>query len=100
MTEKLYEYDFAAELDDIESIEIFLEDAFDTNDPSYIAQALGVVARSKGMGEIAKKTGLSREQLYRSLSDKGNPTLQTLLAVLTALNLHLMRGSNVHASER
>jgi probable addiction module antidote protein len=89
MTEKLYDYDFAEKLDDIESIEIFLEDAFETNDPSYIAQALGVVARSKGMSEIAQKTGLSREQLYRSLSDKGNPTLQTLLAVLTALNLHL-----------
>jgi probable addiction module antidote protein len=89
MTEKLYEYNFAEQLDDIEAIEVFLEDAFETNDPGYIAQALGVVARSKGMSEIAKKTGLSREQLYRSLSDKGNPTLQTLLAVLTTLNLHL-----------
>lgn len=41
MTEKLYEYDFAAQFDDIESIEIFLEDAFETNDPAYIAKKTG-----------------------------------------------------------
>ncbi|WP_332888214.1 addiction module antidote protein [Trinickia dabaoshanensis] len=54
-----------------------------------MAHALGVVARAKGMAQIAGQTGLSREQLYRSFSDQGNPTLKTMLAVLQALGLDL-----------
>lgn len=53
-----------------------MADAFETGDPAYIAKALGVVARAKVMSQIAQDTGLSREQLYRSFSDQGNPTLQ------------------------
>ena len=51
--------------------------------------ALGVVARAKGMAQIAGQTGLSREQLYRSFSEKGNPTLRTTLAVMKALGVQL-----------
>jgi len=51
--------------------------------------ALGVVARVKGMAQIARQTGLSREQLYRSFSEKGNPTLNTTLAVMKALGVQL-----------
>ena len=51
--------------------------------------ALGVVARAKGMAQIASQTGLSREQLYRSFSEKGNPTLKTTLAVMKALGVEL-----------
>jgi len=86
MKEKLYEYDFLEHLDDAEALQVFLEDAFATNDAGYIAKALGLAARSKGMTEIAEKAGLSREQLYKSLSGKGNPTLKTLLSVLDAMN--------------
>lgn len=89
MSEKLYPYDPAEALDSPEAIEVFLEDAFATGDATYIAKALGVVARAKGMGDVAKKTGLSREQLYRSFSDKGNPTLKTILAVMQALGLSM-----------
>jgi probable addiction module antidote protein len=46
-----------------------------------------VVARAKGMTEIANDTGLSREQLYRSFSDQGNPTLKTTLMVMQSLGL-------------
>lgn len=53
------------------------------------ANALGVIARAKGMSTISQRTGLSREQLYRSFSDKGNPTLKTTLAVMKALGLGL-----------
>ena len=53
------------------------------------AHALGVVARAKGMTQIANETGLSREQLYRSFSEKGNPTLKTTLAVMKALGVQL-----------
>ncbi len=86
---KLTEYDHAAALIDDEEIAFFMADALETGDAGHIAKALGVVARAKGMAHIAAQTGLSREQLYRSFSDKGNPTLKTTLAVMKALGLGL-----------
>ncbi|EGT5185315.1 putative addiction module antidote protein [Cronobacter sakazakii] len=86
---KLTEYDPAAALIDDEEIAFFMADALETGDAGHIAKALGVVARAKGMSHIAAQTGLSREQLYRSFSDKGNPTLKTTLAVMKALGLGL-----------
>jgi probable addiction module antidote protein len=59
------------------------------NDARHIASALGDVARSKGMTEIARKSGLGRQALYNALSENGNPTLETLIAVLGALGLEL-----------
>jgi probable addiction module antidote protein len=67
----------------------FMAEAFETNDAGNIAHALGVVARAKGMAQIAGETGLSRKQLYRSFSESGNPTLKTTLAVMKALGLNL-----------
>ena len=89
MKEKIFDYDPADALTDSASIAVFLEDAFETGDAAYIAKALGVVARAKGMGEIAKESGLSRENLYRSFSENGNPTLKTMLAVMQAVGLDL-----------
>lgn len=89
VTEKLYEYDPADALTSDEAIEVFLSDAFETGDARHIAMALGVVARAKGMTNIARETGLAREQLYRSLSENGNPTLATTLAVLKAIGFEL-----------
>lgn len=85
----LYNYDPAAALDRPEAIAIFMADALETGDAAYIAKALGVVARAKGMTEISEQTGLSREQLYRSFSEKGNPTLKTMLAVMKALGIDM-----------
>ncbi|MGB0713765.1 MAG: addiction module antidote protein [Gammaproteobacteria bacterium] len=89
MNDTLLRFDPADELTTPEGIETFLADAFETGDASYIAKALGVVARAKGMTQVARDTGLSREQLYRSFSDKGNPTLKTTLAVLRAVGLDM-----------
>jgi probable addiction module antidote protein len=89
MTEKLTEFDPAAALVNDEEIAFFMADAFETGDAAFIAKALGVVARAKGMAQIAGQTGLSREQLYRSFSANGNPTLKTTLAVMKALNIEL-----------
>ncbi len=89
MAEKLTTYDPAEDLRSDEAIAIFMAEAFQTNDAGYIAHALGVVARAKGMTQIAGQTGLSREQLYRSFSEKGNPTLKTTLAVMNALGVQL-----------
>ncbi len=89
MAEKLTTYDPAEDLTSEKAIAIFMTEAFATEDAGYIAHALGVVARAKGMSEIASQTGLSREQLYRSFSERGNPTLKTTIAVMKALGIEL-----------
>lgn len=96
MKQKIYDYDPAEALDNPESIALFMADALETGDAAYIAKALGVVARAKGMSDIARETGLSREQLYRSFSIKGNPTLKTMLTVMKALNIDLT--AKIHSS--
>ena len=89
MAEKLTTFDPAEYLTTNQSIAYFMADAFEAKDPAYIAYALGIVARAKGMTQIAKETGLSREQLYRSFSAEGNPTLRTTMAVMKALGIEL-----------
>lgn len=89
MTDKLTTYDPAAALVNDEETAFFMADALETGDAGYIANALGIIARAKGMSQIAAQTGLSREQLYRSFSENGNPTLKTTLVVMKALGLEL-----------
>ena len=89
MTRKLSTFDPAQHLKSELAIAEFMAGAFETHDPAYIAHALGVVARAKGMTQIAIETGLSREQLYRSFSAEGNPTLRSTLAVMKALGIEL-----------
>jgi len=95
MPEKLTSYDPAEDLTSNAAIATFMAEAFATEDAGYIAHALGVVARAKGMTQIASETGLSREQLYRSFSESGNPTLKTTIAVMKALGIELT--AKVHA---
>jgi probable addiction module antidote protein len=95
MAEKLTAYDPAEDLASDTAIATFMAEAFETEDAGYIAHALGVVARAKGMTQIASQTGLSREQLYRSFSEHGNPTLKTTIAVMKALGIELT--ARVHA---
>jgi probable addiction module antidote protein len=82
-------YDAAEYLDDDETIEAYIEAALATSDPAFIAQALGTVARARGMSQIAKDAGLSRESLYKALGAEGNPEFGTVLKVLQALGLKL-----------
>lgn len=89
MALKVVPFDPADHLETEEDILHYLEAAMEGNDPKHITSALGDVARSKGMSEIARKTGLGRQALYNALSENGNPTLETLLAVLGALGLEL-----------
>jgi probable addiction module antidote protein len=89
MNEPIYAYDPASALENEESIAVFLADALETGDTAYIAKAMGVVARAKGMTELSRETGLSREQLYRSFSEQGNPTLKTMLAVMRAMGVDM-----------
>lgn len=85
----LKRYDPAEDVTSDAAMSVFMADAFGTTDAGYIAHALGIVARAKGMAQIARETGLSREQLYRSFSEKGNPTLKTTLAVMKTLGIEL-----------
>ncbi len=64
-----------------------IEEAGD--DPAFIAKALGTIARARGMMQVARDAGLSRESLYRALSGEGNPELGTILKVIKALGLKL-----------
>ena len=89
MAERQTNHDPAAALVDDEEIAAFLADALETGDAAFIAKTLGVAARARGMADIASQTGLSREQLYRSFSVNGNPTLKTILAVMRALGVDL-----------
>ena len=86
---ELRPFDAANYLETEEDILYYLEAAMEGNDPKHIASALGDVARSKGMTAVAKKSGLGRQALYNALSENGNPTLETLIAVLNALGLEL-----------
>ncbi|WP_165220631.1 addiction module antidote protein [Affinirhizobium pseudoryzae] len=95
MTERFSDFDLADLLKADAAIEVFLADAFETGDSAHIASAIGTVARAKGMTKVAKETGLAREQLYRSLSENGNPTLETTLAVLKSLGFQLTAKQSV-----
>ena len=82
-------WDAADFLDDAEMIADYLEITLEDGDPALIAKALGSIARSKGMTEIAKKTGITREGLYKALSGDGDPKLSTFLGVIKSLGLKI-----------
>lgn len=69
MSDKIYDYDPAAALENDEAIALFLADALETGDATYVAKAMGIVARAKGMTELARETGLSvSSSIVRSAS--------------------------------
>jgi len=85
----LHRFNAAKLLKTDEMISVFMNEAFETGDAAYIAQAIGIAARAKSMMRVAQESRLYREQLYRSFSEQGNPTLRSLPAVLDALGLNL-----------
>jgi probable addiction module antidote protein len=93
MAVKTFPYDSAEYLEDDRAIAEYLQEAMkiamEDSDPSFLAQALGTVARARGMSQIAKDAGLSRESLYKALRAEGNPEFGTILRVLQALGLKL-----------
>lgn len=89
MAIKTKPFDAAEYLDDAESQAELLSDAFDSGDAGYIRHALGVVARARGMTRVAREAGVTREALYKALSEDGDPKLSTLLGVTRALGVTL-----------
>jgi probable addiction module antidote protein len=84
-------YDTADYLKSEEDMAAYLEACLEEapDDPAFIASALGTIARARGMADLAKQTGLTREGLYNSLSKDGNPSLGTVMKVMKALGLRL-----------
>ena len=74
----------------------YLEAALEDGDPALVAAAIGDIARAMGMTGVAKRTGLGRESLYKSLSADGNPEISTVLKVLKALGLRLRATPAAH----
>ena len=89
MPSKTTAYDVADYLTSDDRVAAYIELAMEEGDPKAIAAALGNVARARGMTQLAKDTGLTREALYRALAPDGNPTLATLAAVLDAMGLRM-----------
>jgi probable addiction module antidote protein len=67
----------------------YLEAAFEDGDPELIAVVIGDIARARGMAQIAKDAGLTRDTMYKAFRREGNPTLETLTRVLKALGMKL-----------
>ena len=86
---KITRFDAAEFLTDTDSQTELLTDAFETGDATYIAVALGVVARARGMTDVSRQAGETREALYKALSKDGDPRLSTLIGVIKALGLRL-----------
>ncbi len=84
-------YDAADYLGGIEDVAAYLEAAIDEggDDPTVITHALGVIARSGNISELARRTGMSREGLYKALSADGNPSFATVMKVSQALDLRI-----------
>lgn len=82
-------WDTADHLETAEDVAAYLEAVFEDGDPELITHALGVVARAKGMTEVARKTGLGRQNLYKALSADGRPEFATVLSVVRALGMKM-----------
>ena len=85
-------FDAADYLSTFEDVAAYLEAVIDEgdDDPALIAQALGAIARSGNVSELARRAGMSREGLYKALSADGNPSFATVLKVSRALGLRLL----------
>jgi len=82
-------FDAAEHLRDDEDIAAYLSVVIEENDPSALADALGTIARARGMREIAKAAGIGRESLYKALRPGASPRFDTISRVCSALGLRL-----------
>ena len=88
---KTTRYDVAEHLRTPQEMALYLQACLDEaeGDAAFIAKALGDIARAKGMSQVAREAGLSRESLYRALSGDHSPSFDTILKVIAALGLRL-----------
>ena len=89
MTLETTRWDVTEFLDGEAAIAAYLDAVFEAGDPDEMRDALRHVARAKGMAELAKAAGITRAGLYKALSEDGNPSFATIVAVLKALGVKL-----------
>lgn len=88
-TLNLRSWNSAEHLKTEEDIALYFEACLEEGDSALITHALGVIARARGMSQLARDTGLTREGLYKALSAEGNPEFATVMKVIKALGLKL-----------
>ena len=89
MKTKTRSYDAAEYLANEEEMAAYLEAALEEGEPALVVQALGTIAKARGMSQIARDTGLGRESLYKALSLGGNPEFAAVIKVIRALGIRL-----------
>jgi probable addiction module antidote protein len=98
---KTTRFDAADYLDTEERQLAYIAAALESGDADFVRDALGLVARARGMSEIAKNAGLNRESLYKALGETGNPEFSTVMRIVRALGLTLSaRRARAPASKR
>jgi probable addiction module antidote protein len=86
---KTTRFDAADYLDSDERQAAYITAALETGEADFVRDALGIVARARGMGEIARHSGLNRESLYKALGETGNPEFGTVMRIVRAMGLTL-----------
>ena len=85
----LPDFDLAEHLKTDEDVSVYLSQVLEDNEPSELTQALGVIARARGMTDVARAAGLTREALYKALRPNSQPRFDTIARVCRALGLKL-----------
>jgi probable addiction module antidote protein len=93
---ELPDFDFSEHLDSEQAVAEYLTVILEGNDPALLAAALGDIARARGMSEIAKASGITREALYKALRPDAQPRFDTVSRVCAALGVKLVAQA-VHA---
>ena len=83
-------FDMAEHLKSDEDIASYLTLVLEENDPAELTHALGIIARARGMTEMARSTGLAREALYKALRANSHPQFETILKVCQAIGIRLV----------
>jgi probable addiction module antidote protein len=86
---KTTRFDAAAYLDTDEKQAAYISAALESGDPEFVRDALGLVARARGVAKVARTAELNRESLYKALGENGNPEFATVMRVVRALGLTL-----------
>ncbi|MCL2704613.1 MAG: putative addiction module antidote protein [Spirochaetaceae bacterium] len=93
---KIIKWDMAEHIETKEDIIAYLEDAFEENNTELLLSVISDIARSKGMTQIARDLGITREGLYKSLSPAGNPSFETIMKLLNILGFRLKLEQKLH----
>jgi probable addiction module antidote protein len=82
-------FDSADYLDSAEAIAAYLDAYLEDGTPEEVRRALDTIARSKGMSDMAQRSGISRQGIYKALGEDGNPSFETIRSILGAMGLRL-----------